>query len=156
MALRSVSRRHAELGFAAALVVAAGFLFLQAADYPGVTGSYPRTLSILLGIGGLLMLVRTLRQHNPDDEQPLFERPGRVYLGAAAVLLYIAAVSYIGYLIPSLILGIAVPYALGYRNLRHSALVVTATLAFIVLVFVVALQRPIPRDLLDPLLAVLR
>jgi hypothetical protein len=156
VALRSVSRRHAELGFAAALVAAAGFFFLQAADYPGVTGSYPRTLSILLGIGGLLMLVRTLRQQNPDDEQPLFERPERVYLGAAAVLLYIAAVSYIGYLIPSLILGIAVPYALGYRNLRHSALVVTATLAFIVLVFVVALQRPIPRDLLDPLLAVVR
>nr|WP_246787957.1 tripartite tricarboxylate transporter TctB family protein [Agrobacterium sp. AGB01] len=154
--MKSLSRRHAELGFAAALVAAAGFLFLQAADYPGVTGSYPRTLSVLLGIGGLLTVVRTLRQLNPDDNQPLFERPGRVYLGAVAVLFYVAAVSYIGYLIPSLILGIALPYALGYRTLRHSALVVTATLAFIVLVFVVALQRPIPRDLLDPLLAVLR
>lgn len=156
MALIIVSRRHAELGFAAALVAVAGFLFHQAADYPGVTGSYPRTLSVLLGIGGALMVVRTLLQRRTEDDEPLFERPGRIYLGAGVLLLYIVAVSWIGYLIPSLILGVALPYILGYRNLRHSALIVTATLAFIVMVFVVALQRPIPRDLLDPLLAVLR
>lgn len=156
MALTSISRRHAELSFAAALVAVAGFLFHQAADYPGVTGSYPRTLSVLLGIGGLLMIVRTLVWRHTVDDKPLFDRPKRVYLGAVVLLVYITAVSYIGYLIPSLILGIALPYSLGYRKIRHAALIVTATLLFIVLVFVVALQRPIPRDLLDPMLTVLR
>lgn len=156
MALGSVSRRHAELGFAAALVVAAGFLFHKAADYPGVSGSYPQTLSILLGVGGVLVIMRTLLRRDIEGDQPLFDHPGRVYLGAAVLLLYITAVSYIGYLVPSFVFGVALPYALGYYNLRQTTLIVTMTLVFIVLVFVVLLQRPIPRDLLDPLLAVLR
>lgn len=156
MALISVSRRHAELAFAGALVVAAGFLFQIATNYPGVAGSYPQTLSILLGIGGLLVILRTMLRREASGDEPLFEQPGRVYLGAVVLLLYIAAVSQIGYLIPSFILGIALPYALGYRRLGHAALIVTSTLIFIVLVFVVALQRPIPSDLLDPLLTVFR
>jgi hypothetical protein len=156
MALMTLSRRHAELGFAAALVAAAAFFFHQAANYPGVTGSYPRTLSVLLAIGGLLVLGRTVMQHKAEDDQPLFEHPRRAYLGIAVLVLYIAAVSYVGYLVPSLILGIALPLAVGYRNLRQVVLTTMATLAFIVLVFAVALQRPIPPDLLDPLLAVLR
>ncbi|SDN43478.1 Tripartite tricarboxylate transporter TctB family protein [Ensifer sp. YR511] len=156
MALKSISRRHAELGFAAAVVAAAGFFFQQAAEHPGLSGSYPQTLSILLGIFGLLMIGRTLMGRRADDNEPIFERPGRVSLGALVVVFYIAAVSYVGYLIPSFILGVALPYALGYRDLQVAVLTTLATLVFIVLVFVVALQRPIPPDLLDSFLAVLR
>jgi putative tricarboxylic transport membrane protein len=156
VALGSISRRHAELGFAAALVAAAGFFFHEAGDYPELSGTYPQVLSILLGIGGLLMIARTLVWRRPDDDEPIFDNPGRVYFGSLVLVAYIAAVSQVGYLIPSLVIGVALPAALGYRHLRRSALITLATLGFIVMVFVVGLQRPIPPDLLDPLLVVLR
>lgn len=156
MAVAPLTRRTAELGLAATLIVAAGFLYVQAERFPGFTGAYPRTLCILLALTSGLMFVRTLLRRTENDSKPLFENAGRVAIGVAVLVVYIGAVSTLGYILPSLVLGIALPFMLGYRNFRLTALVTLGTLAFIIVVFVVLLGRPVPRDVLDPLLVFIR
>lgn len=151
-----LTRRRGELGFAAVLVAVAGLAFHRAGDYPGVTGTYPRVLAVLLGIGGVLVILRTLTSAREDDATAFFEHGLRALLGFGALALYLIGIGLLGYLIPSLILGIAVPLLLGLRNLRLPVLATLGTLVFILVVFVSVLQRPLPPDLLDPLLKVLR
>ncbi len=151
-----LTRRQGELGFAAVLVAVAGLAVHRAADYPGAAGTYPKVLAVLLGIGGILVILRTLAGTRADDKAPFFEHGLRALLGFGALALYLIGIGLLGFLIPSLILGIAVPLLLGLRNLRLPILTTIGTVIFILVVFVVLLQRPLPPDVLDPLLRVLR
>lgn len=152
----SPTRKQGEIGFAAALLAVAGAAFVKAADYPGASGTYPRVIAVCLGIGAVLVLVRAALQSRPADREPFFTHLGRFALGFAVLGCYILAIDTIGYVIPSLLLGILLPLALRFRDLRMAVLASFATMIFILVVFVVILKRPLPVDVLDPLLGVLR
>ncbi|MDZ4395908.1 tripartite tricarboxylate transporter TctB family protein [Cypionkella sp.] len=152
----SLTHKQGEIGFAAVLLIAAGLAFLKAGDYPGASGVYPRVMALGLGIGAVLVLLRSWLQTRPGDDAAFFGHLGRFLLGFAMLGLYILAIDAIGYVIPSLILGIALPVALRFADLRMTALASLGTLIFILVVFVVILKRPLPADILDPLLGVLR
>jgi amino acid transporter len=152
----SFSKRDGEFGFAAALVAVAGALYVQALGYPDFSGRYPQVLSILLGIGAAALLLRSFLRGVRDAEQPFFTDAGRFVIGFGVLALYVAAIAAVGYFVPSLVLGVLLPLALGHRNVRLGLLATVSTLVFIVLVFVVLLGRPVPRDILDPVLEFLR
>lgn len=150
------SGKQADLGFAAILLVVAAWVIAQARDYPGTSGTYPQVLGILLAIGAALVIARRLRTAARDDEPRLFLHAGRFALGLAAIIAYVAAIGLVGYLLPSLAIGVFVPWCLGYRKLRLSLTVTLGTIVFIVLVFHTILGRPMPPDILNPILEFLR
>lgn len=148
------TRRSAEMGFAVALLAAAVGAFLLAEGYPDASGAYPRTLSVLLGIGAALVMLRTARS-TTSDRTRLFDNAPRFVLGFVALAVYIVAIDLLGYILPSFVFGVGLPMLLGYRNLRLLVPVVLGVIAFVLLVFVAALERPLPPDVLDPILEVL-
>lgn len=150
------SWRQGEIFFAIVLFVVAVMAFLATAHYPGMSGNYPRTLSVMLGIGAALVFVRAILRPGATAGVEFFIHLPRALLGFVALAIYIGAISVVGYLIPSLVLGIVLPLLLGYRNLWLAALVTLGTILFIVLVFFVVLERPLPPDLLQPVLEALR
>jgi hypothetical protein len=137
-------------------MVAAFGAYRAAADYPGLSGSYPRTLSVLLGIGAALVILRAALRPGAMAGVSFFIHPPRAALGFAALAAYVGAISLVGYLIPSVILGVTLPLLLGYRKPRLVVPVTLGTILFIVLVFFVILERPLPPDLLQPVLEMLR
>ncbi|MGB6243052.1 MAG: tripartite tricarboxylate transporter TctB family protein [Castellaniella sp.] len=150
------SGKQADLGFAAILLVVAVWVIARTSDYPGASGTYPRVLAILLAIGAALVIVRRLRTAEQADEPRLFLHAGRFALGLAAIIAYVAAISLVGYLLPSLAIGVVLPWCLGYRKISLSLSVTLGTIVFIVLVFYTILGRPMPPDLLNPILEMVR
>ncbi|NBE09063.1 tripartite tricarboxylate transporter TctB family protein [Paragemmobacter ruber] len=154
--ISSPSRRRGELGFAAVLLAVAGLCFVTAGDYPGASGTYPRVLSVLLGCGAIVVLARAWRQNGDNGRVPLMANPGRCLLGFAAMALYVIGIDLLGYILPSFALVVLLPLLLGYRDLRLTVLAALGGIGFILLVFAVILERPMPSDLFDPLLEMLR
>lgn len=154
--ISSPSRRQGELGFATVLLAVAGLCFATAGHYPGASGTYPKVLSVLLGCGAVLMLLRAWRQTGDDSRAPLVVNLGRCLLGFATLALYILAIDLLGYILPSFVLVVSLPLLLGYRDLRLAFMAAIGGLSFILLVFAVILERPMPADLFDPVLEMLR
>lgn len=143
------TRKQAEIGFAAALFAVAAWAFVEAGTYPTQSAGYPRVLCIMLAGASFLVILRALLVQPNDKSQRLLDHPGRFLLGFATLLTYIVAVDLLGYVVPSLIVGIGLPVLLGYRNLRLLVPVVVCTMAVILLVFAGLLERPLPPDILD-------
>lgn len=150
------SGKQSDIGFAAVLIAGSVWAYVEAGSYDGFSGTYPRVLAVMLAIVAALVIVRRLAQPAAADEPRLFIDTGRFLLAAAVLVAYIASINLVGYLLPSLAVGVIVPLLLGYRNLRLSFAVTVGTLIFIVAVFYVALARPLPPDLFDAVLGVLR
>jgi hypothetical protein len=79
----------------------------------------------------------------------------RLAVAIAALVAYFAAVSLIGFILPSLALCMLLPAAAGFRRWGLAAMVGLVSVVAILLLFVYALGRPLPEDLLSPLLALL-
>ncbi|MGE0279900.1 MAG: tripartite tricarboxylate transporter TctB family protein [Rhizobiaceae bacterium] len=148
--------KQADIGFAAVLIAVAAWAVSEAGSYPGASGVYPQVLAILLAIGAALVILRRLKAAEIEGEPRLFLHTGRFLLGLAMLVAYVVAIGLLGYLLPSLAVGLIVPWLLGYRNLKLTAAVTTGTLLFIVVVFHLILGRPMPPDVLDMLLGALR
>lgn len=154
----SLSRSNAEIAVAAILVAAAAGLFWTASGYPRESAVYPQVLAGLLAAFGLAMAARELvrRLHGRPAGGRFVVHAGRLVIALAAVLVYVGAIAAIGFLIPSLVFGTALPLAAGYRRLWVSATTTVIALAFILLVFVVLLERPLPPDVLSGLIEAVR
>ena len=143
------TRKQAEIGFAAALIAVAAWGFVEADAYPAQSAGYPRVLCIMLAGASFLVVLRATLSRPDDSSRRLLDHPGRFLLGFATLLTYIVAVDLLGYVVPSLAIGIGLPVLLGYRNLRLLVPVVVCTIAVILLVFAGLLKRPLPPDILD-------
>lgn len=150
------SGKQADIGFAAILIAVAAWATAESRSYPGSSGTYPLVLAILLAIGAVLIIVRRLTTTAPADEPRLFLHTSRFALGLSVFIGYIAAINLVGFLLPSLAIGLLVPRALGYRNLKLTLSVTLGIIVFIVVVFHIILGRPMPPDVLNPLLEALR
>jgi putative tricarboxylic transport membrane protein len=150
------SGKQADIGFAAILIAMAAWAAAEAGNYPGASGVYPQVLAALLAIGAALVILRRLKSVENEGEPRLFLHTGRFMLGLAMLVAYVVAIGFLGYLLPSLAVGLIVPRLLGYRNLKLTAAVTVGTLMFIVVVFHLILGRPMPPDVLNPLLEALR
>jgi predicted neutral ceramidase superfamily lipid hydrolase len=146
------TRKQAEIGFATALIAVAAWGFVEAGAYPMQSAGYPRVLCVVLAVTSALVILRAVFQPRNETGQKLLDHPGRFLLGFATLLIYVVAIDFFGYVLPSLLVGIGLPVLLGYRNLRLVVPVVVSTIVVILLVFAGILERPLPPDILDFLL----
>lgn len=147
------SRSLAEIVFALVLIALAASVVLTASDYPGESAIFP--IVIGAGIGALaswIGLREILRRRRGRPTAGSFaEHAPRLAVGLAALVLYTIAVSQIGFILPSIALGVLLPAAAGFRRWGLSFVVAIVSVVSILLIFVLALERPIPPDLLSPL-----
>jgi hypothetical protein len=150
------SGKQADIGFAAILIAVAIWGFVEAGSYLGTSGGYPQVLAVLLAVGSALVILRRVLTPEKEGEPRLFIHAGRFFLGLAVIVAYVVAIDLVGYLLPSLAVGIAVPLLLGYRNLALTVAVTVGTVIFIVIVFHLLLGRPLPPDILIRMLETVR
>lgn len=152
------SRSLVEIGFAAALAAASAALIATAATYPAESATYPVTIGAGMMVLACWIGLREILRRRRGNPLPggFAEHAPRLAIGIAALVLYFAAVSLIGFILPSLALCVLLPAAAGFRRWGLSAIVAVVSVATILAIFVYALGRPIPPDTLSPFLGWLR
>lgn len=152
------SRSLAEIVFAAILVAVALGVMAMASEYPGESATYPFVIgSGMAGLGCWIGLREILRRRRNDATPGGFAEHGpRLAIGLAAILIYVVAVSLVGFILPSVALGVLLPASVGFRRWGLSLAVAIVSVAAILLIFVLALERPIPPDILSPLVRLFR
>ncbi|HEV7323754.1 MAG TPA: tripartite tricarboxylate transporter TctB family protein [Bosea sp. (in: a-proteobacteria)] len=152
------SRSPVEIVFALVLVAVSLGVIAMASSYPVESAAYPVAIASGMAVLGLWIAAREiLRRQRGNPTVGAFAQHGpRLAIGIAALVAYFAAVSLIGFILPSLALCVFLPAAVGFRRWGLAAVVGLVCVVSILLIFVYALGRPIPEDLLSPLLAKLR
>lgn len=152
------SRSPVEIVFALVLVAVSLAIVAMASSYPVESAAYPVAIASGMTVLGLWIAAREIlrRQRGKPTPGAFAEHGPRLAIGIAALVAYFAAVSLIGFILPSLALCILLPAAAGFRRWGLAAVVGVVCIVSILLIFVYALGRPIPEDLLSPLLAKLR
>lgn len=152
------SRSPVEIVFALVLVAVSLAVIAMASSYPVESAAYPVVIAAGMAVLGLWIAVREIlrRQRGNPTLGAFAEHGPRLAIGIGALVAYFAAVSLIGFILPSLALCIVLPAAVGFRRWGLAAIVGVVCVVSILLIFVYALGRPIPEDLLSPLLAKLR
>jgi hypothetical protein len=152
------SRSPVEIVFALLLVAVSVGVIAMASSYPVESAAYPVAIASGMAVLGLWIAAReVLRRQRGNPTPGAFAEHGpRLAIGIAALVAYFAAVSLIGFILPSLALCVLLPAAVGFRRWGLAATVGVVCVVSILLIFVYALGRPIPEDLLSPLLAKLR
>jgi hypothetical protein len=152
------SRSPVEIVFALALVAVSLAVIAMASSYPVESAAHPVAIAAGMAVLGLWIAVREIlrRQRGNPTLGAFAEHGPRLAIGIVALVAYFAAISLIGFILPSLALCIFLPAAVGFRRWGLAAVVGVVCVVSILLIFVYALGRPIPEDLLSPLLAKLR
>lgn len=152
------SRSLAEIGFAATLVAAAAAVIATASRYPAESAAYPVVIGAgMAALGGWIGLREILRRRRGRPTPGRFaEHAPRLAIGVAGLVAYFAAVGLVGFILPSLALCVLLPAAAGFRRWGLSAAVAVVSVVVILAIFVYALERPLPPDLLSPFLGRLR
>jgi hypothetical protein len=149
----SGSRSHAEIAFAAVLIAGAIGTIVTASSYPGDSATYPVVIGVgMASLASWILLRELLRRRQSRATPGSFAEHGpRLAIGLAALVFYVFAVSQIGFILPSIALGILLPASVGFRRWGLSLGVAVVSVTAILLIFVLALERPIPPDILSPL-----
>ena len=152
------SRSLAEIVFAGALAAGGVAVIATSWRYPGESATYPMVIGAgVAGLGGWILLRELLRRRRGKPTAGHFaEHAPRLAIGLAALVAYFVAVSWIGFILPSVALGVLLPAAVGFRRWGLSLTVAVVSVVLILLIFVLALERPIPTDILSPLGRLLR
>lgn len=152
------TRSLAEIGFAIALVVVSAAVVATASTYPAESAAYPVIIGIGMAVLGCWIGLREILRRRQDNPLPggFAEHAPRLAIGVAALVVYFAAVSLIGFILPSLALCVLLPAAAGFKRWGLSAIVAVVCVVSILMIFVYALGRPIPPDILSPFLGRLR
>ena len=152
------SRSLVEIAFACILIAGAIGVIATAWRYPGESATYPVVIgAALAGLGCWILLREVLRRRQGHATPGHFAEHGpRLAIGLAALVLYFLAVSQIGFILPSVALGVLLPASVGFRRWGLSLVVAVVSVVAILLIFVLALERPIPPDILSPLGRLLR
>lgn len=152
------SRSPVEIVFALVLVAVSVAVIATASSYPVESAAYPIAIASGMAVLGLWIALREIlcRQRGNPTPGAFAEHGPRLTIGIAALVAYFTAVSLIGFILPSLALCVFLPAAVGFRRWGLAAVVGVVCVVSILLIFVYALGRPIPEDLLSPLLAKLR
>lgn len=116
-----------------------------ATTYQGAGGIYPLVLGLLLAVLGTIVALRAVLSRN-SAERILIEAPVKLWTAVAAVALYVALVVPLGFYTASLLLMLAMPFALGFRRFAYALTVAVIFVAIVYGVFSVLLEKPLPRE----------
>ena len=145
------------------LLLFATAVFLYSNTFPQLTGMqfsagfWPQTLSVALGLCGIVLIVQGLAARRAGGAWALLDawwrQPGTVFtvlLVPGTILFYILASDFLGFII----CGIAILFALAYRfgvTVPKAALLAVATTVAMHLIFVKALHVALPWGILEPI-----
>lgn len=152
------SRSPVEIVFALLLLAVSIAVIAVASNYPLESAAYPVTIAGGMAVLGCWIALReVVRRRRGHATAGAFAQHGpRLAIAIAMLVGYFGAVSLLGFVLPSLALCVLLPAAAGFRRWGLSAVVGVVCVVAILLIFVYALGRPIPADLLSPLLDRLR
>lgn len=135
------------------LCVVAGAVIINAADFPATAietdpgaSAFPTFYACALIVLAVLLVIRDLLLAKPvpcanAQEKPAFRKTAT---GIAATALYIVAMSYCGYLITTPVFLIVIMALMGYRRWVLTPGIALLLTAILWLLFVEALQVPLP------------
>jgi hypothetical protein len=165
MSIETVSRRKLPTTFWINLgIIALGFyLYALTSDYPGMSGSLPRLVLIMIGIVTVADLIQMMRKRQPQGTTPApasCSPPDpdiRLHYDKVFYLVVLMPVYYIFLRLLGIILGTFVfvcisTWILGYRK-KVSLLVASAIVtAAVYLIFVIIMDTFLPQTLLIDLI----
>lgn len=123
----------------------------MATSYTGAGGTYPMVLGIILTLLGGAVAVRAVRAGS-TAERILIDAPSKMITAVGIAVIYVALVVPLGFYTSSLLLMLALPIALGFRQWAYALIVALVFMGFVFLVFSFLLEKPLPREALGPLL----
>ena len=135
------------------LCVVAGAVMINAADFPATAietdpgaSAFPTFYACALIVLAVLLVIRDLLQAKPASCANAQEKPAfrKTATGIAATALYIVAMSYCGYLITTPVFLIVIMALMGYRRWVLTPGIALLLTAILWLLFVAALQVPLP------------
>ncbi|MEP3277515.1 MAG: tripartite tricarboxylate transporter TctB family protein [Stappiaceae bacterium] len=122
----------------------------MATSYTGAGGTYPMVLGIILTLLGGTVALRAIHAGS-DVEHTLINAPSKMITAVAIAVVYVALVVPIGFYSSSFLLMLAIPLALGFRQILYALIVAGVFILVVFLVFSVLLEKPLPREALGPL-----
>lgn len=126
----------------AAVGIAAAWM---ATGYNGASGNYPMVLGLILALLGGAVAVKAVRSGR-NEARALVQAPVQMATAAVIATIYVAMVVPLGFYTASFLLMLALPVALGFRQLPYALIVAVVFMALIFVVFSVLLEKPLPRE----------
>jgi putative tricarboxylic transport membrane protein len=123
----------------------------MATSYSGAGGTYPMVLGIILTLLGATVALRAVRARS-TVERTLVDAPSKMITAVVIAAIYVALVVPLGFYTSSFLLILALPFALGFRQVIYALIVAAIFMVVVFLVFSVLLEKPLPREALAPLL----
>lgn len=127
------------------LLLIGGYAFFESANFPSIASHFPQRVAFLLAILSCVLLAMGVRSMKSDST-----RCGRtgsyrnVALLSGAIAAYVFILDKVGYLLSTIVLMLAVMYALGYRNGKKAFLVALCSVLATFVVFRFLLGVPLP------------
>lgn len=127
------------------LLLAGGYAFFEAADFPNIASHFPRRVALLLAILSCVLLAMGVYSMKNDSTRCATGSYRNVTLLSGAIAVYIVFLDKAGYLLSTIGLMLAVMYALGYRNGKKAflAAVCSVLAAFVVFRFLLGVPLPL-------------
>lgn len=119
--------------------------------YSGAGGIYPMVLGIILTLLGGTVSLRAVRAGSTAN-RTLIDAPTKMFTAVVIAVIYVALVVPLGFYSSSFLLMLALPIALGFRQAIYALIVALVFMIVVYLVFSVLLEKPLPREALEPLL----
>jgi putative tricarboxylic transport membrane protein len=116
----------------------------MARSYSGAGGTYPMVLGLTLTLLGGLVSLRALRRAAVKRE--LMTAPANLFIGLVVATGYVALVVPLGFYTASIILMLAMPAALGFRQPIYLILMMAVFIVIVWLVFSIVLEKPLPPE----------
>jgi len=133
----------AEFCFSAALMAVGAYVFLEGRTFRGNDKYFPMIVGVLVLITAIWILIEDFKSLDAciNLKKINFLAVG---VAIAALLIYMFLFRALGYVISTILLGIAIILGLRYENLRGTILWPTLMVAVIFIVFKVLLKVPLP------------
>lgn len=114
-----------------------------ATSYSGAGGTYPMVLGIVLALRGGTVDLRALRAGSAAHRS-LIDAPMKFITAVGIAVIYVAPVVPLGFNTSSFLLMLAMPLALGFRQIVFALVVATVFMTIVYLVFSVLLENHCP------------
>ena len=122
----------------------------MATSFNGAGGTYPMVLGIILTLLGGTVALKAVRS-GTTTQRTLIEAPSKMITAVAIAVVYVALVVPLGFYSSSILLMLALPVALGFRQWVYGLVVALVFMLIVFLVFSILLEKPLPREALAPL-----
>lgn len=140
-----------DLTLGISIIILGIFAFIKGATFPGQASSFPKLMSVILIIFGLLLLIRTFRNKEENDQEKKVELKNKSILKAALIaslfIIYFFTIEILGYIIPTFSITFLTIYILKYENLKVNLILSTLLSITLYVIFTYLFQVKLPKGI---------